>query len=319
MKNILITGISGFAGSWLYDYLSKEFSDYQISGTYINEETLHTISNKERVQLIQIDLMQEDAVNNLIKTTMPDRIFHLAALAAPGASFKNPSLTITNNITAQMNILEAARKQNLHETKILVVSSADIYGIVSQEHLPIDENTELHPTSPYAVSKIAQDYLGLQFFLAYKLPIVRIRPFNHIGPRQSPQFVVARFAKEIAEIEKGQKESVLHVGNLDARRDFTDVRDMVRAYTMILEKGRPGEVYNIGSGTSYTIAHILKLLISFSKTKITIETDPALFRPVDNPELISDARKMKQLTGWKPKIPLEQTLKDTLDYWRGIV
>lgn len=319
MKKILITGVSGFAGSWLYDYIRTEFPDHQISGAYINEESLQNISNKEEIQLVKIDLMQEKAVDDLIKTIMPDSIFHLAALAATGDSFQNPAITVTNNITAQINILEAVRKQNLRNTRILIVSSADIYGIVSQKDLPMNESTDLHPTSPYAVSKIAQDYLGLQYFLAYNLSIIRIRPFNHIGPRQSPQFVVARFAKEIAEMEKGRKAAILKVGNLEAKRDFTDVRDMVRAYTMILEKGNAGDVYNIGSGTSHTISHILEILISLSKIKITIEKDPSLLRPVDNPELICDADKMKKLTGWEPKIPLEQTLQDTLDYWRSIV
>ena len=183
--------------------------------------------------------------------------------------------------------------------------------------LPIGEETEIRPVNPYAVSKVACDFLGLQYFLSYKLPIVRVRPFNHIGPRQSPSFVVAAFAKKIAEIEKNKIPPVIKVGNLSPKRDFTDVRDTVWGYQLLIEKGEPGEVYNIGSGRSYEIKYILDTLLSFSDKKITIETDSALMRPVDVPELVCDNSKIKKVTGWEPKIPIEQTLRETLDYWRN--
>lgn len=326
MKKILITGITGFAGSYLAEHLSKN-NDYVIYGTYLSETSLENIKEiKDKLNLSKIDLMDSKAVNDLINLIKPDLIFHLAALTSPGDSFNNPSETMTNNITAQINLLEAINNNQLTDSRILIVSSGDIYGVVLESDLPINENVSFKPLNPYAVSKLAQDFLGLQYALSYKLGIIRVRPFNHIGPKQSPSFVVSSFAKKIAEIEKGlpagrqgEMEPVLKVGNLMAKRDFTDVRDMVIAYSLILEKGEIGEVYNIGSGISYKIEEILKKLLSFSKTKISVEEDQALFRPIDTPELRADSGKLKKVIDWTPKIPIDQTLKETLDYWRGIV
>jgi len=224
-----------------------------------------------------------------------------------------------NNIASQMNVLSGIKDNNLFDTKVLVVSSGEIYGLVRKHDLPIDEETKFMPTSPYAVSKIAQDFLGLQYFLSYNLKIIRVRPFNHIGPRQSPSFVVASIAKRIAEIEKGKRKPVISVGNLSAKRDFTDVRDMVRAYTLAIEKGKSGEVYNIGSEKSYKISEVLDNLLKLSKVKIKVNIDKNLLRPVDIPELLCDATKFKNLTNWRPEIDINTTLKDTLDYWRSIV
>lgn len=319
MNKALITGITGFAGSYLAQHLllSKQ---YRVSGTYLLEESLkNTDSIKRNLNLVKADLSDEKIVFDVVKNVSPQIIFHLAALTSPADSFNNPTQTLTNNISLQINLMEAVRKNNLLDTKILIVSSADIYGLVRKEDLPIDEETPLMPTNPYSVSKIAQDFLGLTYFLSYKLKIVRVRPFNHIGPRQSSRFVVSSFAKQIAEIEKGKREPVLRVGNLSARRDFTNVKDMVYAYTLAIEKGQYGDVYNIGTGISYKISDVLSKLISMSFAKIKIEKDETLFRPIDNPELICNANKFAKLTGWKPKIPIEKTLKDTLDYWRNII
>ena len=182
----------------------------------------------------------------------------------------------------------------------------------------MDENTAFRPTNTYAVSKIAQDFLGLQYYISYRLKIIRVRPFNHIGPRQSAGFVVSDFAKKIADIEKGRMDPILRVGNLQAKRDFTDVRDMVRAYNFLIEKGEFGEVYNIGSGVSYSISEILDILLSFSKIKIKVEIDHSLLRPEDAQDRLCDNKKFVELTDWKPSIPIEKSLKDTLDYWRNI-
>lgn len=319
MKKVLVTGITGFAGSHLTEYLLSS-KTYNISGTYLLEESLTNIEfGKERLNLIKADLSEEKTVYKIIKDVSPDIIFHLAALTSPAGSFKNPRKTLTNNISLQVNLLEAVRAHNLLNTKILITSSADIYGLVKEKNLPIDEQTPLMPTNPYSVSKIAQDFLGLSYFLSYKLKTIRVRPFNHIGPRQSPQFVISAFAKQIAEIEKGKRKPILHVGNLETKRDFTDVRDMVAAYILAVEKGKDGDVYNIGSGSSYKISDILNQLISLSYSEIEIEKDEALFRPGDNPNLICDARKFMELTDWKPQISIDKTLKDTLDYWRNII
>jgi GDP-4-dehydro-6-deoxy-D-mannose reductase len=319
MKKVLITGVTGFAGSYLAEHLLST-EKYEVSGTFLTEKSLDNVENiKNKLILIKADLTNDKSVFEIIKKTSPSIIFHLAALTSPAESFKNPITTMTNNVSLQINLLEAVRKYNLVDTKILITSSADVYGRVTKENLPIDEETPLMPTNPYSVSKIAQDFLGLSYFLTYKLKIIRVRPFNHVGPKQSPNFVVSSFAKQIAEIEKGKKEPYLLVGNLEAKRDFTDVRDMVKAYLLAIEKGEYGEVYNIGSGVSYKISDILNRLVSMSSSKIEIRKDKALFRPSDDPELVCDSKKFSKVTNWRPKISVDTTLRDTLDYWRNII
>ncbi len=318
-KKILITGISGFVGSHLAELLlSKNFA--QIYGTYLSDSGFTNLEGfKEKVELIHVDLSDEEKVDALIKDIKPDIIYHLAAAASVAQSFSSPAKPVLNNISSQINILEALKKYELFDTKILVVSSAEVYGDVSSEFLPIDESTPFKPTNPYAVSKLTQDFLGLQYFLSYGIKAVRVRPFNHIGPRQSPNFVVAAFAKKIVEIEKGKRENILTVGNLDAKRDFTDVRDMVKAYALAMEKGKDGDVYNLGSGVSYKIKDVLDKMLSLSSVDIKVETDRSLLRPIDNPDLVCNPNKFKKLTGWKTEISLEKTVKDTLDYWREII
>ena len=319
MNKALITGITGFAGSFLAEHLVST-GKYEVSGTYLFEESLRNVDAvKSSLNLLKADLSDGEKVSEIVKKTSPSIIFHLAALTSPADSFKSPTETLMNNISLQINLLEAVRKYNLLKTKILVISSADIYGLVKKENLPIDEQTPMTPTSPYSVSKIAQDFLGLTYFLSYKLKIVRMRPFNHIGPRQSPNFVVSTFAKQIAEIEKNKREPILHAGNLDTKRDFTNVKDIVRAYALAVEKGVDGEVYNIGTGTSHKISDILNRLVSMSSKNIEIKKEKSLFRPSDNPELLCNADKFRKLTDWKPEISIDETLKDTLDYWRNII
>lgn len=318
MKSVLITGVAGFAGGFLAEHLLYK-KDFNVTGAYLSDNQLKfTSSIKDKIELKKLDLLDTEATSDLIKSSKPDYVFHLAAITSPSESFKNPSGIISNNITAQVNLLEAIRAANI-DAKILAISSADIYGLVDLKDLPIDENTPLMPVSPYAVSKLAQDFLGLQYFLSYGLKIVRVRPFNHTGPRQSDRFVVSSFAKQIAETEKGVKAKTIHVGNLSVKRDFTDVRDMMAEYLLALEKGELGDVYNIGSGVSYKISEILDILLSLSTEKINIEVDRTLLRPKDEPELRCDRSKFTARTGWEPKIKIEQTLKDTLDYWRDIV
>lgn len=317
MTKVLITGITGFAGNYLSDYLLKQ-NKFEVSGTYLNDSSLPNLDNKDSLKLHQLNLMDSDSTSRLIEHEKPDYLFHLAALPSAKKSYSNPGETFMNNVLSELNLLEAIRVNNLIESKILVVSSAEVYGLVTAADLPIDENVPFRPTNPYAVSKLAQDFLGLQYFLSHNLKIVRVRPFNHVGPKQSPHFVVSAFAKRIAQIEKGE-EDVLQVGNLESKRDFTDVRDMVRAYLLALEKGKSGDVYNLGTGKSHKISEILEIMSSMSKTEIRIEKDPNLIRPSDDPELLCDPSKFETLTGWKPEIPIEKTLEDTLEYFRGIV
>lgn len=319
MKRILITGISGFVGHHLVTYFLSQ-SDYEVIGTYRSEASLTPLASiKDKLSLHQVDLMNPEEVKSVIASIKPDYIVHLAAKASAARSFGSPQETITNNIVSQLNILEALKEANMQATRLLVVSSGEIYGMVRQEDLPIDEDTKLRPVSPYSVSKLSQDFLSYQYFLTYKQDIVRVRPFNHTGPGQKEGFVVSDFAKQIVEIEKGKQEPIITVGNLDAKRDFTDVRDMVRAYHFALEKGISGEAYNLGSDKSVKISDILAMLLSLSTAKVEVKTDPTRFRPIDVPEIICDSSKFYNLTGWKPEIPLETTLKDILDYWRKIV
>lgn len=315
-KVALVTGISGFAGSFLAEELLRQ--GYTVHGTHVSDDTKNLSEIKKDVELHKVDLSDFEQTKKCIEKASPDYIFHLAALTSPAESFKEPAKVMNANITAQMNVFEGVRSANI-DPKILVTSSAEVYGMVEPQDLPVNENAPLRPGSPYAVSKIAQDFLGLQYFLSYGMKILRVRPFNHVGPRQTPQFVIPAFASQIAEIEKGAQKPVLTVGNLDARRDFTDVRDMVKAYVLVIEKGEIGEVYNIGSGKSRRIGEILDQLLVLSTVSIEVELDPGKLRPSDIPNIYSDNSKIEAATGWKTEIDFEKTLKDTLDYFRDNV
>lgn len=318
-KKVLITGISGFVGKHLTEYLLSK-NDSEIFGTYRSESGLSKLDkHKNSIRLEKVDLLIQEQAASYIESVKPQQIYHLAGLPSAAESFNTPGQSITNNILAELSVLEALKKNAMTNTRVLAVSTAEVYGMVRPEELPIGEKTELRPINPYAVSKIAQDYLGLQYHLSYGMDIIRARPFNHIGPYQKDNFAVPAFAKQIAQIEKGQQESVLRVGNLTAKRDFTDVRDIVRVYTALMEMGKTGEVYNIGSGKSHSTEDLLSLLLSFTQEKITVKEDPSRMRPIEVADIYCDNTKINSVTGWKPEIPLEKTLRDTLDYWRGMV
>lgn len=268
-----------------------------------------------RLTLRFADLGDYDRVLELLDALRPDAIYHLAAQASVERAWANPAGTLVNNVTAQLHLLQAVIALGLRP-RILVIGSADEYGAVTPQDMPIDEDTPLRPLNPYAVSKVAQDYLGLQYHLSHQLYVVRVRPFNHIGPRQGPGFAVPDFCRQIAAIEAGQQEPVLRVGNLEARRDFSDVRDIVRGYALALSHGRPGQVYNIGAGRSHSIHEMLDRLLALSRVPIRVESDPALARPADIPEVVCDSRRFRQDTGWETHYDLEQTLRDVLDDWR---
>jgi GDP-4-dehydro-6-deoxy-D-mannose reductase len=264
------------------------------------------------------DLRDSHGVKDLVTTFAPQAIFHLAAQSFVPTSFADPWDTLQNNIQAQLNVLEAVR-QSGSPTRVLVIGSNEEYGSPRPDELPISEENPLRPTSPYAVSKVAQDFLGLQYFLAHGIEVVRVRPFNHTGPGQSPRFVVPAFASQIALIEAGQQEPVVRVGNLEVWRDFTDVRDIVRAYRLAIEKGEAGEVYNLASGRRQSVRELLENLLSFSDLDIRVEVDPGRYRPVDTPVAYGSAEKFHRRTGWEPEISFIQTLRDVLAYWRGQV
>lgn len=319
MKKILITGITGFAGQYLAELLLSS-PDKEIHGTYHSEEGRVRLGDLgQKLTLHHADLTVKEEVEKVVSESMPDEVYHLAAQTSPSESIKDPSGTLMTNTLSELYLFEALKNQKRSGTRILAVASAEVYGAVSPEDLPVDEDTPLRPTTPYAVSKITQDYLALQYFLSYKMQIIRARPFNHIGPRQQPKFVLPMFAKQIAEIDKELIDPVMKVGNLKARKDFTDVRDIVRAYVLLMEKGEAGEVYNIGSGKSVAIQEMLDILLSLTDKKIRVEVDQNLYRPLDTPDVVSDYTKLMELTGWQPEIPLETTLRDTLEYLRKVV
>ena len=313
---VLITGITGFAGSHLADYLLAEHPDVEIFGTWRWRSRTENIEHLEgQIQLVECDLKDATAVRQTLGEIRPERIFHLAAQSFVPASWHAPAETLNNNIISQTNIFEAMRSLDL-DARIQIAGSSEEYGLVLPDEVPITESNPLRPLSPYAVSKVAQDLLAYQYFRSYGLEAVRTRGFNHTGPRRGEVFVTSNFAKQIASIEAGLREPVIRVGNLSAQRDFTDVRDIVRAYWLALEKGKPGEVYNLCSGHAVTIAELLDMLLAHTDTEVEIEVDPDRLRPSDVEILLGDSSKFQGDTGWQPEIPLSRTVEDLLDYWR---
>ena len=310
---VLVTGIAGFAGSHLADFLLDE-TDVEVHGI-VHRHQWRIRHRLEQLHLHRGDLRNPLWVSEVVQEVQPDRTFHLAAWSDVGGSWRQPWNAYELNILAQLNLLEALVR-TMPETPVLVVTSNEVYGLVRPEDLLIDEETPFRPNSPYGVSKIAQDMMALQYWNSHRLPTVRARSFNHIGPRQSDDFVASAFARQIAAIEAGLQPPVLRVGNLDAVRDFTDVRDVVRAYWLLLEKGEPGQVYNVGSGQGRPIRWLLDTLLEMTSMDIDVQLDPERLRPSDVPVSICDNRRLVAATGWQPRIDLRRTLQDLLDYWR---
>ena len=310
----LITGVTGFAGSHLAEYLLAH-TDLEVWGTDISSNDRNIAQIRDDVHLIVGDMSDPAVASQILSEAEPDYIFHLAAQAFVPLSWSDPWQTMANNIRAQLNILQAMVDSGARP-RVLVVGSADEYGMIRPGELPVSEAAPLRPYSPYAVSKIAQDMLGYQFFASHGLPVVRVRPFNHIGARQSPAFVTSDFAKQIAEIEQRQRKPLLEVGNLEAERDFTDVRDMVRAYHLALEQGQEGEVYNLGAERAYSIQEVLDRLLDMSEARIEVVQDPTRLRPSDVPVVVSDCRKFRERTSWSTTVSLRESLRAVLDYWR---
>lgn len=309
----LITGAGGFVGGHLSRYL-LEHTDWTVAGTVLDPAAAAG-GPHPRLDLRPVDLRDREGVAYVIEDVCPDAIFHLAAQSSVSASFSDPWNTFENNIRSQLNLLEAVR-QSGRDIVFMAVGSNEEYGAPRPEDLPQTEHSPLRPGSPYAVSKVSQDFMGLQHFLAYGTPVVRVRPFNHTGPGQSPRFVVPAFASQIARIEAGLQEPLMKVGNLSTSRDFSDVRDIVRAYHLAVIEGEPGEVYNLASGKPRSIKALLETLLSYSDVEIRVERDPERYRPVDVPIVYGSAQRFYEQTGWRPRIPFEQTLRDTLSYWR---
>ncbi len=309
---ILITGATGFVGAHLRDYLLTH-TDWDIVGTAYPD--VPPPPNDAREYLLSLDLRDREATFRILETYRPDFIIHLAAQSHVPTAYKDPWDTLENNIRGQLNLLEACLTLAL-KPRILIIGSSEEYGRAAAASLPITEDQPLCPENPYSVSKVAQDVMGYQYFISFGLPVIRMRPFNHIGPGQSPRFVLPAFASQVAEIEVGQQEPVMRVGNLEPARDFTDVRDVVRAYHLALLHGAPGDVYNVASGVPRTIQSLVDQLCSLATVDIRIEIDPERYRPADVPIIYGSAAKLQQDTGWQPKIPFEQTVQNVLEEWR---
>jgi GDP-mannose 4,6-dehydratase len=312
----LITGITGFVGSHLAEFLLKKGDG--VYGTYRWRSPRNNIERiKNQIKLVHCELLDPVSTKEAIKEVQPDVIYHLAAQSYVPASFNEPNITIQTNIIGTLNLLEAVR-QNDVDPIFHICSSSEVYGQVKPEEVPIKETNPLRPASPYGVSKVGEDMIGYQYFLSYGIKTIRTRMFTHTGPRRGEVFVVSAFAKQIAEIEKGLKEPVVRVGNLESVRTFADVRDAVKAYWLLTKYCKPGEVYNIGGNKTMKIGEMLDMLLGLTpvKNKIKIKVDPKLLRPSDVTLQIPSIDKFVKATGWQPEIPFEKTLKDTLDYWR---
>ncbi len=312
---VLITGVTGFVGSHLAEFLLEK--EIEVYGTQRWRSKMDNIDHlKNRIKMYECDLRDATSVRQVLSEVRPDRIFHLAAQSFVPMSWKAPSETMGTNTIGQINLLEAIRELGLN-TRVQIAGSSEEYGLVYPEELPIVETNPLRPLSPYAVSKVAQDLLGFQYARSYKMHIVRTRAFNHTGPRRGEVFATSSFAKQIALIEAELQEPVIYTGDLSTRRDFTDVRDVIRGYWMALEEGDPGEVYNLCSGRDVAIRDVLEIYLEHTDRRITVKVDPQRLRPSDVLLLRGDCSKFRKKVGWQITIPLEKTLEDLLNYWRN--
>ncbi len=313
---ILITGITGFVGSHLAEYilnLNEGHEVYGICRWRSPKDNLEKIYNK--VTLLDADLCDLGALIRHFKMVKPDIIFHLAAQSYVLTSFNSPVQTLWSNVIGTTNVLEAVRITEI-DPVIHICSSSEVYGQVSEADVPIRETCPFRPASPYAVSKVGEDMVAFQYWISYGIKTIRTRMFTHTGPRRGDVFAMSFFAKQVAAAELGLQEPVVNVGNLKSVRTFCDVRDAVRAYWILVNKCKPGEVYNIGGKQTMTIGESLDILLSYSKTKFEVRVDPKLLRPSDVTLQIPCIDKFRDETGWEPVIPFEKTLKDILDYWR---
>jgi GDP-4-dehydro-6-deoxy-D-mannose reductase len=311
----LVTGVTGFAGGYLAEALLArgEADLYGLSrrGEW-PAEWRHLAG---RVTLSACDLTESAAVERVLRQVRPQRIYHLAGYPHVGQSFHEPDAAWSGNLSATRALYEAVDRWG-GRPRILFIGSGLVYGPGDSPEEAQDERCLLRPFSPYAASKAAADLVGYQFTCNPGLDIVRARPYNHVGPRQSPQFAIPHFAKQLAAIERGQAPPVLQTGNLSPRRDLTDVRDMVHAYLLLMDKGRTGEAYNIGSGQTVSIQYVVDRLLALSGLTVEVRQRAELVRAADQAVVRADPTKVRQETGWSPRYPLDQTLRDTLDYWR---
>jgi len=314
---VLITGISGFVGRHLSEHLLAAHPGVELFGLrrWRSEAPAGTPLDAS-VRVIEGDLLDVPSLVRALQAARPDAVFHLAASSSVASSWDTPAEMLQVNVLGTLHLLEAVRQLDL-DAPVLLACSAESYGLVRKDELPIREEQPFRPVSPYAVSKAAVDLLGFQYHQTFRLRTVRMRFFNHCGPRQSARFVISSLARQIAEIEAGLRPSRIQVGNLDVRRDFVDVRDAARAYWLAAERCAPGEAYNVASGQARSIREILDLMLSLSDAVVEVEFDPGRIRPSEIDVLVGDSTRFRNATGWRPEIPFERTLADTLDHWRA--
>lgn len=313
---VLITGAGGFVGRHLARYVSSKKNTQVYVIVKKKEKDAEFKSIFKTATVIQADMLHLEEVQSVIQKSKPDRVFHLAGFSSVTQSHQSPELALKGNIFTELNLFQALLKQKINPL-VHMAGSSEAYGTVSPDDIPVKESCVLRPLSPYGVSKGAQDLLSYQYFRTTGLRIIRTRAFNHTGPGQKDDYVASNFAKQVALIESGRRTpAVLYVGNLDIAIDFTDVRDIVRAYWLALEKGEPGEVYNVGTGSGHKISEIIEILLKKSTKKIKVKQDPHRLRNNDFPIRVGDITKFKIQTGWSAEIPFEQTIGDLLDYWR---
>jgi GDP-4-dehydro-6-deoxy-D-mannose reductase len=311
----LVTGISGFVGGHLAEHLlSLGDSVVGLSSSGRWPDSLAHLAETVRIEACDLARITQDEMTDLVVREAPEVVYHLAAQANPQASVADPRGTWALNLGGTLTLLEAVKASGL-KPRVVLVGSGVCYGNPAPEHMPVSESCPLRPNNPYSASKGAADLLGVQHFLAHGTDVVMARPFNHAGPRQSSTYVLGALARQVAEVEAGQKPRV-EVGNLDIVRDFTDVRDVVRAYRVLATSGAPGEIYNLGSGRGTKLLDALETLRGLAGVPIEVFVDPARVRPVDQPLLVADASKLRAATGWEPAFSIEQTLADMLDDWR---
>jgi GDP-4-dehydro-6-deoxy-D-mannose reductase len=314
----LVTGVSGFVGGHLAEHLVAE-GDPVVGVSASGNWPAEMVSVGRSVRIERFDFIDsgESELAEFLRRKQPEAIYHLAAQSNPQQSVADPRGTWALNLGGSLNLLEAVKASGL-KPRVILVSTGICYGDPAPEFIPVGEDCPLRPNNPYAASKAAVDLLGIQHHLAHGTDVVIVRPFNHAGPRQSPRYVLAGLAAQVADVEAGRRDCV-DVGNLDVVRDFTDVRDVVRAYRLLASYGKPGEIYNLGSGRGTKIADALEHLRSIAHKPVAVRVDPARVRPVDLPFLVADAGKLRAATGWEPGFTIEQTLADMLESARAAV
>jgi len=317
-SRVFITGIAGFAGSHLAELCVA--SGDTVSGTLLPGTSAdHLRAVRSSVDIVPVDLLDRKALTRALRRARPTWVIHLAASTSVGDSFTSPEATIRNNVISSLNLLEAIRQDPVLSRsigKIIMLASNEVYGRVRPSMIPVDENTPLRPVNPYGASKAAVDLIAHSYHASFGLPIVRVRASNHAGPRQATGFVVPDFCHAIAQLEHQRGRRVIKVGDLSARRDFSDVRDIVRGYRLLALKGWPGTVYHLGSGRARAIRSVLATLLKLATCPIDVITDPKKLRPVEVPILRADISRARHDVGYQPAIPWNKTLFDTLEYWR---